>query len=503
MRVGARITAATSVLLALTLGAYALIDLRAAASERRETLEHQTRDMARTVRAGLHARGATWALDNARTISDELTKASGPWRISILPRSLLGKPPDSPQMAKSLERFRGLVEVRLPQSIDDDDHEYAYILPLAVPSLDTPDGLEVQGAIEVVRSTAHLDTANRADIRRSLLLLAIIIGFTVLAIVLLTRTVISRPIDKLIAGIDDVTKGDLSHVVLSERDDEIGDLAARFTEMTGSLRESRAETDRQNRARLALEQRLSQTEKLATLGQIAAEIAHEVGTPLNVIAGRARTLGKKAGDAEAVEKNARIIAEQTARITRIIQRLLDFTRRTVGTPEAVDVNLNEVTLTTMDFLENKFVAAHIKTSLDRFEGLPPVRGEPDRLQQVLLNLVLNAVQAMPNGGRLRVTTSLVSQRRPGLEREPEHAYVVVEVADTGAGIPAELRDKIFEPFYTSKDGEGGTGLGLAVCHGIVKEHDGWIEIDDAAPDDGAGTGAIFRVFLPTVARSTQ
>ena len=122
-------------------------------------------------------------------------------------------------------------------------------------------------------------------------------------------------------------------MILSERDDEIGAIATRFNEMTFSLRESRGETQRQNEAKLALEQRLGQTEKLATIGQLAAEIAHEVGTPLNVIAGRARSIQRKSKDPEAVEKNAEIVAEQTARITRIIQRLLDFTRRKVGAPE--------------------------------------------------------------------------------------------------------------------------------------------------------------------------
>ena len=158
----------------------------------------------------------------------------------------------------------------------------------------------------------------------------IVIVTTVVVGVVASRFV-SRPITKLLSGIDDVAKGDLSHVLLSERDDEIGQIATRFNDMTFSLRESRGETQRQNEAKLALEQRLGQTEKLATIGQLAAEIAHEVGTPLNVIAGRARSIQKKSRDHEAVEKNAEIVAEQTARITRIIQRLLDFTRRKVGT----------------------------------------------------------------------------------------------------------------------------------------------------------------------------
>jgi signal transduction histidine kinase len=301
---------------------------------------------------------------------------------------------------------------------------------------------------------------------------------------------------KLLRGIDDVAKGDLSHVLLSERDDEIGAVASRFNDMTFSLRESRAETQRHHEAKSSLEQRLAHTEKLATIGQIAAEIAHEVGTPLNVIAGRARATQKKAGDADAVNKNAEIIAEQTARITKIIERLLNFARRRVGPTAPIKVNLNALTLTTMELLGAQFGAAKVKTKLVRAEGLPLVSGHGDRLQQVLLNLLLNAVQAMPDGGAISVETSAAIRQRPGLELAPEQLYVCVEVADNGPGIPEERREKIFEPFYTSKDGhggvgEGGTGLGLAVCAGIVKEHDGWIEVGDAP-----GGGARFRVFLP-------
>jgi signal transduction histidine kinase len=110
---------------------------------------------------------------------------------------------------------------------------------------------------------------------------------------------------------------------------------------------------------------------------------------------------------------------------------------------------------------------------------------------VLINLLLNAVQAMPDGGAIAVETTVVQRTRPGLEANAEQAFVRCSVADTGVGIPAEIREKIFDPFYTTKEGQGGTGLGLAVCSGIVKEHDGWLEIDDAA-----GGGTVFRVYLP-------
>ena len=308
----------------------------------------------------------------------------------------------------------------------------------------------------------------------------------------LARRLVSRPITKLLRGIDDVAKGDLSHVILSERDDEIGAIATRFNEMTFSLRESRGETQRQNEAKLALEQRLGQTEKLATIGQLAAEIAHEVGTPLNVIAGRARSIQRKSKDPEAVEKNAEIVAEQTARITRIIQRLLDFTRRKVGTAarrRGQPQRASRSRRSSCSPVSSRARGSRSGSSAPA--GLPRVAGDSDRLQQVLINLLLNAVQAMPDGGALVVETGAVRRTRPGLEGSAEQDFVVVAVTDTGVGIPADIKDKIFDPFYTTKEGQGGTGLGLAVCSGIVKEHDGWIDVDDAEPG-----GTMFRVFLP-------
>jgi signal transduction histidine kinase len=110
---------------------------------------------------------------------------------------------------------------------------------------------------------------------------------------------------------------------------------------------------------------------------------------------------------------------------------------------------------------------------------------------VLINLLLNAVQAMPEGGKLRVETRSLKRTRPGLDSAPEQRFVQLAILDTGVGIPSEIKDKIFDPFYTTKEGQGGTGLGLAVCSGIVKEHDGWIEISD---NEGGGT--VFRVYLP-------
>ncbi len=489
MKVTPRITIATGLIVAVAIATWAFFDLRGRNLERRRSLEREGRTVATALRAGLEARGtAAWRDDPAQAAAD-LGRAVAPWRVSLLPADATPLEATLDQIGR-IETLRDAPRLALPV---EDGGVFLVALPIREVATPLPDGVLVVGMIEVERPTAHLEAAAREALIQAILVIVLVSGLATVAVALLARSLMSRPVAKLLRGIDDVARGDLSHALLSERDDEIGALANRFNEMTFSLRESRAETQRQNQTKLDLEQRLAQTEKLATIGQLAAEIAHEVGTPLGVIGGRARSIQKKSGDREVVEKNAEIIAEQTARITRIIQRLLDFARRKVGHVERAEVNLNELTLTTMELLGSQFSGAKIKTRLARAEALPRVAGDSDRLQQVLLNLLLNAIQAMPEGGQLRVETSAVTRQRPGLELAREQPFVRVEVADTGVGIPSEMRDKIFEPFVTTKEGKGGTGLGLAVCHGIVKEHDGWIEVDDAA-----GGGTIFRVFLPAV-----
>jgi signal transduction histidine kinase len=486
VKVATRITVATAVVVALAAAAYALFDLRARAAERRAALESEARVLATVLRANLEAQGSTFRIPGETTRSD-LWRRTG-WRPVALSRVRADAPAGPDITTGQYRRLKTMLEV--PQitpfsGVESDQFFYAVQLIGAGPRSEP----QAIGMLEVVHSADALDTPAE-DLWRAIALVVLIVAVTTTVVGALASRLVSRPIRKLLRGIDDVAQGDLSHVILSERDDEIGAIATRFNDMTYSLRESRAETKRQNEATLALEQRLGQTEKLATIGQLAAEIAHEVGTPLNVIAGRARSIQRKSKDPEAVEKNAGIVAEQTARITRIIQRLLDFTRRKVGAIGHADVNLNEVALTTMELLAGQFSSAKVRTRLERAEGLPRFAGDADRLQQVLINLLLNAVQAMPDGGTLVVETRLVTRTRPGLEG-PEQPFVSIAVTDSGVGIPADVKDKIFDPFYTTKEGRGGTGLGLAVCFGIVKEHDGWIEVDDVS-----GGGTIFRVFVP-------
>lgn len=488
MRIGSRITLTTSALVALILGVYGWMTLRERRQEREEDLSREAGELAMTLRAVVEEDPAL--ADAVDAIGRAMQRAQSPWRVEFLPIP----PPEADDRDPRVSRMRRATALKTPiveiAKLDGKD-VYIRVDPVRVPAPATDDGFRIIGAIEVQRAyaSAHVDAGD--ELTTVVLSMLVLILILVIVVSVSTRSGIGRPIAKLIAGIDDVAKGDLSHVVLQERDDEIGALAARFNDMTKSLRDAREETRRSVDERLALETHLRSTAQLATIGQLAAEIAHEVGTPLNVVTGRARAMAKRADDPEAVQKNATIIAEQAQRITRIIQRLLDVARRKVGDQARSAVDLNKLAESTMELLEHQLGHARVdaRTSVDGDLGLVP--GEKDQLQQVLLNLYMNAIQAMPSGGRLAVKTSRIIRRRPGLEVAPEQAYAVLTVSDTGIGIPEKDRGKIFEAFYTSKADAGGTGLGLAVAHGIVKDHDGWIEIDD-----NPGGGTIFRVYLP-------
>ena len=371
----------------------------------------------------------------------------------------------------------------------------------------------IVAALELVREESETVRAMHDSVSSALYAVGGLSLMLALLVWLSANSTLSSPLKRLVEAVDDVTRGDLGRVILRERDDEVGDLAERFNEMTGSLREARREILDGVDAKLALEARLRQSEKLATIGQLAAGIAHEVGTPLNVINGRARNMEKRADEAmrqegvlrpEDVAKNAGIIAAQTQRITKIIQQLLDFARR----PQRVraPVELGRVVHDAVDFLDQQLEQAGItvvqapyvcdphETDALSPPPAPVVVGDADQLQQVVLNLCVNAIHAMPRGGTLSIALRGQSRRRPGLETASPLRFVVLALRDTGVGIPEADRERIFEPFYSTKteaEGPTGTGLGLAVSNGIVKDHDGWIELD--APAAG---GTEFRVFLP-------
>ena len=172
--------------------------------------------------------------------------------------------------------------------------------------------------------------------------------------------------------------------------------------------------------------------------------------------------------------------------------MLDFSRK--RGPTVTRVDLERVLGEALDIVRETIRRQGIMTDVQATLGLPPVPGDPDQIQQVCLNLLMNALHAMPSGGRLRVAMERVTRRKGGLDLAAPAAYAMLQITDNGAGISGADRQKIFEPFFTTKDEGQGTGLGLAVSHGIVKDHDGWIEVE--SPPAGEERGTMFSVFLP-------
>ena len=233
-----------------------------------------------------------------------------------------------------------------------------------------------------------------------------------------------------------------------------------------------------------MEEQMSQTEKLTSLGLLAAGVAHEVNTPLAVISNYIQMLAKQMPDGDPRQAIIEKIVKQTFRASEIVNNLLNFSR--TGAAELADIDVNRVVEETLSLVAHPLKTSHITIVKQLGNSLPAVRGSANKLQQVFLNLFLNARDAMPSGGMLEIRTAA------------HNGSVEIEVADTGAGIPRDHINRIFDPFFTTKPGGRGTGLGLSVSYGIIKEHAGKIDVRSTL-----GKGTSFHVEFPAVGKAVH
>jgi len=229
--------------------------------------------------------------------------------------------------------------------------------------------------------------------------------------------------------------------------------------------------------RKRLEQQLRRTERIAELGTLASGMAHEIGTPMNVILGRAEYLLGRVKE-ETIQKGLQTIITQVERITKVMNQLLAFARR--RSPERVPLVLRDVVEQSLEMFEQRFESARIEVKLDTDDRCPNIHADPDQLSQVLINLIMNAIHAMPDGGSLRIAIASADDT------------VKLTVTDSGHGIPTDVLKKVFEPFFTTKEFGKGTGLGLTVVKGILEEHGGSIAVESQE-----GKGTTFTILLPT------
>jgi signal transduction histidine kinase len=388
-----------------------------------------------------------------------------------------------------LELVKKAMQADLPQEefgVYKETPIFVYAFPLK-----DKDGKPV-GGVSILQYTSFMEEDIKTAEWNILITVLILIGGVVAMVLLGTRKWISQPISHLIVGINHIAKGNLDTRINLRRKDEISQLAEAFNQMAVGLKKAQEELIQQAETRVELERNLRQSEKLATIGQLASGLAHEIGTPLNIISGRVELAKRRLEDGEA-QKHLDIVMQQTERITKIIQHLLGFVRK--KKPEQRNLNLGDVLDTALDFLDHPIQKQRVTVMKEIQDHLPLVPGDPDQLQQVFLNLILNAIQAMPGGGTLRLSASSKWISKEGLEDSPRQ-YVEIGVKDSGIGMEKTVTQTIFQPFYTTKN--TGTGLGLTVSQGIVQDHEGWIEVESER-----GKGSVFRVYLPSMPGEAQ
>lgn len=356
---------------------------------------------------------------------------------------------------------------------------------------------------------------------------AMILTFFSILVLLITLTVlfgklVGDPIKKLVEAMSRAENGDLEAEAEVQSGDELGRLGRNFNrmlrtirethqqnielltqvnqfneELTGRIEAATSELAKRNEelrllneALFESQRQLSQSEKLAAVGQVTATMAHQIGTPLNSISGYIQLILQDGNLRSKDRDRLKIIESQLDRLADSVKNLLSFTRQ--PKPQLKSLEVNEVLEELIRLSEPWLLARKVKLSANLSQNLPPVLGDSTHLQTLFLNLITNALDAMPRGGILTIQTHQISTHLSSTTGR----WLEVSIADTGIGITEESKKRIFDPFFTTKRMGEGTGLGLAICEKIIKEHSGRIEVRSEV-----GKGSTFFISIPAVDKS--
>ena len=362
---------------------------------------------------------------------------------------------------------------------------------------------ESQSVLGVLDITYSLDEINRTMLMQMIGIVAISLSFILVVSisvgVLLNRLIYVRLKD-LEAGAKKLSSGDLDHRIPVRGNDEFGRMAGSFNLMTGALQKSREElqewvqtleqkVEKRTQELRAAEAEVAQGEKLASVGILSAGIAHELNNPLTGVLTFTSLLRKKMPEGSQDAEDLDLVIHETKRCASIIRRLLDFGREKV--PEKKFANINQLIENTVRLVERPASLQQIEINMDLDSDLPLVWIDADLIKQVIMNMLINAQQAIEGKGSITIQTRRYtgkSSPKPGVEPEPT---VEIAIIDTGCGIPEPNLQRIFDPFFTSKEVGKGTGLGLSVSFGIIRAHGGAIKVESVV-----GDGTTFRIQLP-------
>jgi signal transduction histidine kinase len=404
-------------------------------------------------------------------------------------------------LSETFDGGDGIVHFQAPVTISEEVNELDSeigVYDMTGPDHKTPKSTwRIIGYAQTGMTTRYIEETIDGTYRTMLWTTLLVVLFAVLIISVIVRVSI-RPINELVAATGRVADGDYDVKVTTPiRNDEVGDLAASFNKMTADLKVSRAAlVEKELLEDLVDElketqQQLVQAGKMAAIGQLAAGVAHEINNPLAGIMGYAQLASEhiRARQQTGIPPSeiSRFVGyienmeNQSQRCKEIVQNLLRFARASTDEKlQAADVNA--VMRETLSFLSHQMVSSGIDLDLRLAEGVPAIKGRAGKLQQIFTNILINSLQSMKGGaGRVRVETAVRDN------------WVSIQIGDTGEGIPPENLDKIFEPFFTTKELGQGTGLGLSVTYGLVKDMGGSITVDSVV-----GERTTFTVAFPAM-----
>lgn len=310
----------------------------------------------------------------------------------------------------------------------------------------------------------------------------LLIVITVVLVLFTSKRWVTKPLAQLGDAIEYIAKGNFNaKIPMGKGNEEISKVARAFNQMVIDLEKARNQIIEEAEAKLALERGLRQSEKLAIVGRLASELAHEIRTPLTSIKIFFQSLEQEIGADDLRRQDFRIIMKEIDRINENITRLLDFAKP--EDPQFQPVNIYELLQETLNLLMAKIKTNNIHLDLCLSDSPPTMMGDPKQLRQIFLNLLMNAIEAMPQGGRLTIHATTKH------EKDVKGDFLQITIQDTGQGISQENIPHIFDPFFTTK--EGGTGLGLSIVSSLVQKHEGKVEVKSSH-----GRGASFILSLP-------
>jgi two-component system NtrC family sensor kinase len=356
----------------------------------------------------------------------------------------------------------------------------------------------VLGVLDIVYPLSHINQTIRKNTVSIVVLALGFIIFAAILVSLLVQRAVYRPLADLKDCAARLADGDLEQQIPVRSGDEFGQLAESFNSVTRTLRKSRDElqewghtlevkvADATRDLQLA-QAEAARGEKLASVGLLAAGIAHELNNPLTGVLTFSHLVRKQMPEGSAEAEDLDLVIQETKRCAVIIRRLLDFARE--KTPEKKYSNLNSLVEQTTQLIAQSAQLADIAIILDLDETLPPVWIDEDLVKQVIMNLLVNAEHAIEDGGSITIRTRVHSGRKG--DNGKAEPMAEISVTDTGCGIPEENLTRIFDPFFTTKGVGKGTGLGLSVSHGTIAAHGGSIEVNSTV-----GVGTEFRIYLP-------